>query len=423
MFKRDLLLLFISTFLIRMVFKYFSGYSNFELFGDSVRYDILSERILAGNHDLDFIAFIISPLYPYTLAFFKSISVQYWEEIAVLYQFLLISISTVCICKISDSLFQDKLISLFSGIIYVFYPMTLFYNFTLSQETTFQAYFIIASYFFIRFLEKRTTFRLVMFSVFFALSFLTKSHILMFAPWVLLLIFYDPMRKISWYDKCKHAIIVSLISMIFTIPDGLKNYHIHQIYTLSGTGVKTFFHNGNSQENYDFVFNNVGLYDDNEMQYLFDTTYHYKGLGRINALPHKVKQEIHFDLAIHWIKKNPIEFLKLKLYSVIRFFAPGVSYSKYSFKIWIFSFISSAPIFFLAYFAIYKIIKKGDFFHHLFLIFLIANMFLFYIIFMPQTRFRAITLEPFYIIYASYGLITIIRNLSYNNHFTKTILK
>jgi hypothetical protein len=300
--KFTYIILFLATFTSRIVFKLLSGYDNFELFGDSVRYDILSDRILDGNTDLDFIAFIISPLYPYTLALFKTLSASNWELIAVSFHFFLVSLSVVYLTKLSDLLFKHKVISILSGVLYMLYPMTLFYNFTLSQETSFQAYFIIAAYFLVKFLKDRSFLTLVKFSVLFSLSFLTKSHALMFAPWIVVLIFYDSQPFMSIKSKWIQTMVVGTICFLFTVPDGINNYQIHGIYTLSGTGVKTFFHNGNSQENYDFVFKNIGLNDDQEMQYIFDTTYYFEGLGKINAFPHKKKQDLHLDLAVQWIK-------------------------------------------------------------------------------------------------------------------------
>ena len=78
MHKFTFFILFFATFISRIVFKLISGYDNFQLFGDSVRCDILSDRIINGDHNLDFIAFIISPLYPYTLAVFKWLCSENW---------------------------------------------------------------------------------------------------------------------------------------------------------------------------------------------------------------------------------------------------------------------------------------------------------------------------------------------------------
>jgi hypothetical protein len=423
MHKFTYIILFLATFISRIVFKLLSGYDNFELFGDSVRYDILSDRILDLNYDLDFIAFIISPLYPYTLAFIKWFAGANWEIVAVTFQFLLVSLSTVYLVKLSFLLFSDKFLSLVTGVIYIFYPMTLFYNFTLSQETTFQSYFIIFMYYFVAYLKLGDKSSLILSGVFYAFAFLTKSHILLFAPFIAVMMVYQNDSVYGLRKRVKDLILFGTICFIFTLPDGIHNYKIHGLYTFSGVGVKTFFYNGNSQENYDFVFHNKGINDDQEMSFIFDTTYVYEGLGKVNALPYKIKQDVHFAMAKNWIISNPWKFLRLKWFSMVRFFTPGVSYSKYNTALWVMSFLSSAVIFLAAYLALIKIFIHKEVHSHLYIFFLITTMLIFYLIFMPQTRFRVISLEPFYIIYAAYFLTTQYRLLSYNHHFAKSFFK
>ena len=93
--------LFFLCLLVRILFKVLSGYDNYELFVDAHRYDILSTQILQGNYNLDIVAYLSAPLYSYTLAVTKLLSSHYWQAIAVGYQFILISLSTVYIYKIT----------------------------------------------------------------------------------------------------------------------------------------------------------------------------------------------------------------------------------------------------------------------------------------------------------------------------------
>ena len=60
--------IFFSFLLTRIGFKWLSGADNFQLFYDSSRYDMLSNRIVNGNYNLDVTAFITAPFYPYFLA-------------------------------------------------------------------------------------------------------------------------------------------------------------------------------------------------------------------------------------------------------------------------------------------------------------------------------------------------------------------
>ena len=43
----------------RIAFKLISGYDNFQLFGDSVRYDNMSNDILAGDANMDIVACLL----------------------------------------------------------------------------------------------------------------------------------------------------------------------------------------------------------------------------------------------------------------------------------------------------------------------------------------------------------------------------
>ena len=82
---------------------------------------------------------------------------------------------------------------------------------------------------------------------------------------------------------------------------------------------------------------------------------------------------------------------------------PGLHKSWYSFNIWIFSLIITVPIYVLAYLGIvYNFIKNPR--EHFWIIFLMLSIFIFSIGFYFQGRFRTITLEPFYILYASFML-------------------
>jgi hypothetical protein len=419
MHKFTYFILFFATFISRIVFKLISGYDNFQLFGDSVRYDILSDRIINDDHNMDFIAFIISPLYPYTLAVFKWLFSENWQTSAVIFQFFLVSLSTVYLTKTALLLF-DKQVAIITGVTYILYPFTLYYNFTLSQETSFQAYFIISIYFLLKYLHHKQLKSLIISAIFFSLSFLTKSHALLYAPFIAILIFFYQSTNYLNFIGAKHIMIYGFICLLFTLPGGLANLNIHNTYTLSGMGAKTFFHNGNSQQNYDFVFNNVGLNNDDELAFIFDTNYIDAKYGAINKLPHVIKQDYHFELALAWIKNNPNEFFRLKLYSLYRFFSPGVTNKHGTLKLLI-GLIISLPLFLVSYLSIYYNLRN-NFSKHAWIFFLQISMLIFFLVFIPQTRFRVITLEAFYIIYFAFFASKLF-SLSKNNQLTESLVK
>lgn len=404
------LTIFLLFLLVRIAFKWVSGYNNFELFLDSERYDYYSSQILQGNFNLDHTAFILAPLYSYFLAGVKLIFGTNWQFFAVLLQFLLVSISGIYLYKIAILLFQERKIALLATLFYCFFPMTLWYNFTLTQETLFQSLFLFTIYHLLQTLYGNPK-HLIPAAIFYSLSFLTKSHLLLFSPLVVLLFFTS--SPYSFLQKIKYTILYGVICILFTLPYGLYNLKVNGVYALSSYGTGTFFHISNSEYTYNEVFNPAPL--DSEahrygtyLVFAFDKNFEYPIYGKVNSLPIKDRQRVHTLLAWKWIRENPRDFLQLKWFSFYRFFTPGVSGGHHGGLVWLASLFTSLPIYLLAYWGIFQNIRL-DWRKHLWIVLLMAMVLAFFVIFSPVSRFRTVTLEPYYLIYAAFAL-----NLIYN---------
>lgn len=394
--KRNIYFLFCLSLLVRILFKWLTPYDNFELFYDSIRYDNLSNKIISGDYNLDVVAYLIAPLYPYTLALFKTISSQNWEVLTMAYQFLLVAISTVYLYKISWLLFENKRAALLTGLLYIFYPLTLWYNFTIVQETSFQAFFIFFIFYFLQNFKSEQKLHLILAGSFFALAMLTKSHILILIPFLLLNFFL--------LKKLKEGFIFCFIIFLFTIPHGLVNLKIHDTYTLSSQGNASLFLLGHSDVTYPCLTHSSG-----EMgpfsaagcdpSIVFDLSYEYKGFGKANALPPKERNSIRWKIALDWIKNNPSKFFELKWHGIKRFIIPGLDYKVYKFSYWLLSFFAGLFIYLPAYWVLFSKFKTNPIAHLLApsLIIIIAAVF---ILFFPINRFRVITLEPYLMVYA-----------------------
>ena len=83
---------------------------------------------------------------------------------------------------------------------------------------------------------------------------------------------------------------------------------------------------------------------------------------------------------------------------------PGVNKDHHTFQRWLLAFLFSLPIFLLAYYEIIKMLIK-DFRSHLVVVSVFLGMISMSILYYTQVRFRVITLEPLYIIYASSFII------------------
>ncbi|NNE15641.1 MAG: DUF2079 domain-containing protein [Saprospiraceae bacterium] len=395
--KHPYIFLFSVCLISRILFKWYSGFDNFELFTDSLRYDMLSDRIMEGDANMDMVAYLIAPLYPYLIALIKWAFGSHWEGILIAFQFVIVAISSVYIYKITYLIFKSEGKSLVAGLIYIFYPLTMWYNFTIVQETVFQCFFIFFIYHFLKSFRKHSKKDIYPAVIFFGLALLTKSHIIILIPIIMVLTFY--------YSNWKQVAISLGVLFIMVIPHGIVNYKKHNVFTISSYGNGSFFLLGNSEYTYDCITNpkgEMGKYSKAicDPSSVFDKDFVFGHYGQINLLPHKERNKKKFEYSINWIKSNPQKFIKLKWHGLQRFILPGLDYKVYNFKYWIVSFISGLLIYIPGlYFAFQKLKKKE--LDGLLLFSIYGLCAIIFIVFFPVNRFRVVTLEPFLIIYAS----------------------
>jgi len=76
------------------------------------------------------------------------------------------------------------------------------------------------------------------------------------------------------------------------------------------------------------------------------------------------------------------------------------------------SFLTSLPIYLFAYIGIIQSLRT-NFRKYSWILFLFITMLLFSVIFYTQNRFRTITLEPVYILFAVFGFFSFLKNNKY----------
>ena len=408
MFYRSLLennkfiIIFFSFFITRFFFNLFLGYDHFELHSDSYWYNEQSNEILKGNFNLRRLLFIPAPFFQYFQALIKLISGSFWQTILYTLQLLISSLAGIFFYKLSFLIFKNKKISILSTFIFCFYPFTLWWTGSFAQAIWFQSFLIIFLYYFITFLQKNETSTLIKSAVIFSITYLTKSHILLFALFIPLIIyFYGKHDRIK---KIKHIIIFTFISLFFTLPYGFYNLKVNNVYAISSAGYGGMFLLGHNDDAY---LNHIKTPDPNSEEGKRLRWAKYKVFDQLGdsleGKDFKSQQKIQFNAGLNWIKKNKEKNFELLFFNIKRFFMPGLHKSWYSFNIWIFSLIITVPIYVLAYLGIvYNFIKNPR--EHFWIIFLMLSIFIFSIGFYFQGRFRTITLEPFYILYASFML-------------------
>ena len=401
--------IFLVCLISRILFKVLSGYDNFELFPDSYRYDNLSDKILAGEGNMDIIAYLCAPLYPYLLSLIKLITVNHWETIAISIQFVLVSLSAVYIYKIALLLFQSVQKASIAALLYIFYPLTLWYNFTIGQETLFQSLFIISLFYFFRSLKEKSFVDTVIGSVIFSLALLTKSHITIFIP--LLAMTY------AIYKQWSSILVLLTTVLLSSLPHGLKNLQQHGIYTLSSQGNASLFILGHNDQTYPCLMSRAGDMGEFSAQgcdpsFVFDTSYVYPIYGKVNLLSAKERNKLRMKMALSWIKENPSKFIKLKLFGLQRFILPGLDHKQYKTSYWLLSFIAGLLIYLPGYYNLAKLVSFRRANPHLILCSLILVSAAIFLVFFPINRFRVITMEPMLCVYAAPFYASLISRLS-----------
>lgn len=402
--RRTLFLLFFTHLLTRLLYINISGiFNNYSLQSDSLLLVNFADEMLNGNFNFDLGRFVASPLFSLICGLFKILFHSQWSLYLILFQVSFSAISGLYIFRISYMIFNDKKIALFSSLIFAFFPMTLWYVHTFSQESVFQSLMIITIYYLLASLQSSRTIDTVKAAVFFSLAYLTKSHILILSLFIPL-IYFHYFRFSN--TTIKHILIFSLIAVFFSIPYGLYHYKTNGSYVISSNGAGYQFYLGNTEAGYKTVVD-VPKSNTEDYKMMKDMTanagYFNGSEDRYNSMmshPQNIKQKEFYSGALDWIYTHPLKFIQLKLYDAAFFILPGVSFRHYSFLDWISTFIICAPIYLLSYISIY-LRCKNNFAKHAWIFYLFISMFIFSIVWYVQNRFRTITLEPFYIIYAS----------------------
>lgn len=406
--------LFLINLITRILFLWYLGFNNnYDLQKDSYWLTELGFKVIStGNLDMDIKRFIASPVFPLIVAFFKFIFKENWDSFLIIFQLLFSSITSIAIFKIGELIYNQQA-GIISSMLYAVFPLTMIYVGTFSQENLFQNLFIWSFLFLLISLYKKDIRFTCISALFYSLSYLTKSHILLFLPFIILLYFLYNVKRIGF--TLLNLLIYIAICVFVTLPWALYNYRIHGIFVISSNGVGYQFYLGNTNAGFVSIVDVPPIGSD-EFYKVIDINaeagYFNGSENRYNyllSLPQKEKQINFFYEAIDWIKNNPKKFFLLKIYSIFFFLIPGVSWRHYDFFTWLSTFLVSLPIYIMSYYTMF--FKLRHLFKRLLpFIFLFFTMFIFSFIFYVQNRFRTITLEPFYLVLSSIFISDLLSN-------------
>jgi hypothetical protein len=399
--KNKYFLIFFIALVFRILFAKYSGVDRFG--SDWGRYDYQSNNILLGQFNLETSLFITAPLYSYILAAFKYIFGQYYVHILEAMQIIFSAISAVYLAKTSFIIFEKEKISITCGIIYAIYPITIYFTHTFGQESIFQSLFIISIYFISKFLRCKIRIDLIIFSILFTLALLTKSHILLIIPFFIISIL---LNKGLGSSSILDVVIFIGIVLLLTLPYGVYNKVVNDVYVISSSGHGGHFLTGHNDDVYIYIVETPPLGSEEHTRIKNMDYKIFKELTqKLIGLSHAQKQSIYLNEGIKWMSENPIKTINLFIINLRDFLMPGFNIKHHPFNKWLFAFIMSVPVFLFAYVEIIKQSIK-NYKHHLPVISIFLGMIIFSVVFYTQNRFRVITLEPFYVLYACSGFVS-----------------
>ncbi len=403
--KSDMLKIFVLAFSVRVLWALLSGIPA-SSGPDFLRYDNFSNNILNGNFNLKLDSFIVAPLFPYLLAAFKFAFGESWSYPISTFQIIISSIAAIFLGSTSLILFEKRSIAITSALLYSLSLPTLYFVHTASQESFFQSVLVISSYFVTRFCITRDRKNLIAFSILFTFALLTKSHIILSIP--LWLIFIFLLRKDIKKSLIDSLILLSTIFFI-TLPYGVYNLQTNGMYIISSSGGGFHFLTGHNEDFYKFMVNTP---EKNSQEYNRLLSMEFKIFDKTKLdsnTSHKQGQSKYFKAGKEWITANPWKAANLLIYNFVNHLRPGYSLRYHPFSAWLVALIFQLPIYFFAYMELLVSLRNPT--NHFPAYVLFITMLMFALIFYSQSRFRAITVEPVYLLYASPQINTIFRKI------------
>jgi len=412
--SRDAWIVFLISLVVRLVLAFGMG-EVFDESSDTKRYVELSERVLAGSFDFEKPEFIVSPLYPVFLASIRLVAGGQWILAMELAQSFLSALETVLLYRIAMLLWNRKRVSWLAALGHAFYPLNLSYVSQVGQESLFEFLWVACIFWLIVSGRRRNYGSVIASAVFFGLGYLTKSHILLYAPFVCV---HYLLNGDSISDSVRKIALFGAISFAISIPWGIYNWQTKNAYILSSSGYGSHFLGAHHDEYYDFLTKPPVLRSDEWYRAMawwkHDVFREVFAKRTESGMSDREFQRMCYEYGLKWCRENPDKYYWLKVTDLGRLVRPGISRHHYRFEIWLASALICTPVFLMAYAGIAWNLR-ADFRRHFWILGIILMMAIYVVSFYYQGRFRVITIEEFYLVYAAFSADRFLSWLSKRN--------
>jgi len=412
--SRVLLFFFLLTCVVRFLFIAVTGMHGYDYVPvDAKEYIDLANRALHGNFNFDLVRFVRSPLYPLYVTAHMALFGNFWEQAVTATQILLSGFTCVYVVLIADKMFVNGRVSFVTGMLYLVYVPVFYFTGSFTSECLYQFLYVAGTYHFLRFIDRKRLPEALKFSVLFTLCYLTRSDIGLFFPFIFAVIFYEFRNNLR--PAFASLLIFAAVLFLATLPWGLYNKKVHDVYITSSNGGKYVFYLSNSNIGYTDLVATPPYGSPAFKAYIASfAIMDNPAFDSIMALPQAVKQDAFFHRSLNWIKNNPAKFVQVKLMSVARLLLPGESWKHHPFSRWLISFAIGLPVYLLFYAGAFLAIRR-DPRRHLWFIGKYLSTVGYVVIFLFTERFRAYSIEPFFLMYVAFALCLILQRFAWLN--------
>jgi len=279
-----------------------------QYFPDSNTYLRIAHKIYNAKFLFPSDELVDAPMTPYFYAGLSFFENYFGMYIFIIGNIVVATATVYIIFLITKEIFERLVIANIAAIIMAIYPFFNFYSLTILSETLYLFFVYGALFFIVRFIKYQNINDIILFSIIFALSALTRFSSM---PMFLIMLFWAIfiVNKQLFNKKMFVFSLVSMTAFAFTIlPWWIRNYNIsNEIYltTLGSSG--PIFYLGNNPKNK--TGGGTGGIDAD-----FSKFSHIKNESE--------RYETMRKESIDWILNNPSDWLLLEVRKFKRFFSP-----------------------------------------------------------------------------------------------------
>ncbi len=379
--RKILLILFLLAFFLRLGF--ILTLENHFYFDDEYEYyrmikNFLSGKgLIAGEHIKGF----RPPVYPLIASVFYYLNLNLWG--IRIFQVIISALTVVVIYLTAKKVFSVTT-GIVAGIIAAFYPFFIFYNGFLLTESLFIFLAVVSIYLLVSLDDSPIS--CIKAGIVLGITGLCKPTMQAYLPFVFLLIVFS---KEALALRAKKVFLILLFFSLTVSPWIIRNYIVFNKFIPGTTMGGYVFWEGNNPQS-----------DGGPCHYFPEN---------IMQVEETARDRLLYKMTFNVIKENPHRFLWLLQNKFKRFWnvIPNASDFKNPLykAISIMSFGLLIPFFILGFLVSINN-RKAHFMHVLIIFFTVFHM-----VFLASIRYR-VAIEPFYIIFASYGFLWIWNRIS-----------